>query len=89
MQMIKLRPASELAREYETGTNEAVLLLKNTITEMIEVQHRAGQRYISIENLFKGDNRGLFTVIKTWLESSGYTVSVGSQYNETYYSVSW
>lgn len=36
MQTIKLRPASELAREYETGTHQAVVGLKNTITEILK-----------------------------------------------------
>ena len=62
--------------------SESVTEELNKLEEKINDSIKNGKFYIS-------SNGFLQTETKNKLEELGYKVSVGSQYNETYYIISW
>jgi hypothetical protein len=87
--MTKLRNASELIGDYNSNNHVELERMKTEITALIEQAHSEFKRNAAIERVFKGNTTNAFPVIEAWLNQHGYKLSIGSQYNETYYTVKW
>jgi len=77
-----MRNAEEARKVVEQGQYEKASRQWNDIEKEIEKCIDEGKRYTSFNGTIEKPN-------KIKLESLGYKVDSGSQYNESYFSVSW
>lgn len=77
-----MRSAEEARRIIEQGACEKVKKQWEDIENVIEQSLNSGYRYTTFTGILEKSNR-------TKLENLGYKIDVGSQYNESYFSISW
>lgn len=78
----QLLSAEESRKRADKKTNEALTKELQEVATKINTASREGKYSYS-------EDRCLTSEIRTRLEALGYKVEVGSQYNQSYYSISW
>jgi hypothetical protein len=74
--------AKEARRIVEQGYNEKAIAQLEQIEWELENAIQNGKFNVSLDGVIEASNRRK-------LESLGYKVSAGSQYNESYFTISW
>lgn len=74
--------AKEARRIVEQGYNEKAIAQLEQIEWELENAIQNGKFNVSLDGVIEATNRRK-------LESLGYKVSAGSQYNESYFTISW
>ena len=75
-------PAKEARKIVEQGQNERAIAQLEQIEWELENAIQNGKFNVSLDGVIEAANRRK-------LESLGYKVSAGSQYNESYFTISW
>lgn len=75
-------PAKEARKIVEQGQNERAIAQLEQIEWELEHAIENGKFNVSLDGVIEAANR-----LK--LETLGYKVSTGSQYNESYFTISW
>lgn len=78
----KLINAKEAREKVEQGKYEKAIEQMNQIEKEIEIAINKGFSSVSLNGVLESPNR-------RQLEELGYAVNTGSQYNESYYSITW